>query len=454
MTKDDGGGHTATSFEIDGRVYGSRMSGGHVTELVQNPPVFTKLLDLPPMPRGEALAAAMLLERDSVPFAMESAFVDVWSQPAVKGNGRERTLMAAAPSADMLMRKERLGSIGMRPGAFAPAVSAIGALVRNSRIIPKNTPVAFIMLEPPSLGIYIFWGDAVIFTREITGPSGPGYIQWGAEQTAKSLEYYERSSGTPPAAHGFAIGMSASIGDNSETISRATGIKFDIYDPFNDFVRPHPSIAKMPQDAGPALAALIGAAIDGGETLNLAPKSFPAISVGMAASVAAVALLIVTIAGFMLNKNHAGSASRERDYAATVKELESVTSANMKLEMELKAYPAIAADNGPDWEMAFKAVSLAMPSNAALSRLTINANPAGGALRNTRMEGETRGSEAARFEAIELIVNALKDSPGFVDVTLVKAKMEPAGNGTAYFEIAANIVPKKQIKTARTVRGG
>jgi len=446
-------------------------------ELACGAPLFVKLVNLPPMPKAEAIATVKITERDSIPFSHENALIDVLFPRDDNSNPKSKALMAALPMSDFTGRKARLAKHGLTLTRVTAVPAAMEALARHGSVFKNSGAFLMVHAESQTLSVCAMAGGGMIFTRELVfkGDGREDYLEWAGEEIDRSLEAWERSGGAAME-KGWLVGSMA-LDKNAAKLSACAGIPFEIYDPLKDFIRAGDGCAAAVQtDLGPALAPLIGAAIGGAESISLTPRRnslFYAPQSRFAKAAAACAAVVTIVLGSSFYSTHRDNGkdieteinrltAAKTEYEKLSAELRAVSASNAISELKLKKYASGEGQTVPDWKAIFAKVSRSMPHNSALTQFSVNmkgghGGDSGGWIRNTRLEGLARGADQERMAALGIFMRNLSESPQFKGVTLTNAKMEKGqgfNGGVMSFEIAADIGKDAGMKTDTAGKAG
>ncbi|MBI5637934.1 MAG: pilus assembly protein PilM [Nitrospinae bacterium] len=286
-----------------------------------------RILEMPRMEQGELVASLRFTEAEALPYPMETAALDGCILPG-GAEGRMPVLMAALECAEADRHHQMLSRSPFRPIALTVVPAALDALLEHSRIIDTSVPVSFISISGAHIGVYIFEGGGIRFTRDI-GFGGDGFTDaltgaYEAEgggiavsreeaetlvaffgiprgdslgahgprgisgetvlarlqpaldkmvtELGRSLDYYRNEyqhSSVPPA---YLIGSAVRIKNLAEYLTDALGCRFSVYNPFGDFIAAEGPGLAAARDNGAACAVAVGVALDQGRRINLLPE--------------------------------------------------------------------------------------------------------------------------------------------------------------------------------------
>lgn len=434
--------------------------------ITRSPNVFLKLTQTPVMSRRELLSSIRYTERDSAPFSLDTALADCWVIDGANGPSKMSSLIAVMPEESV---KERLdnalpGFAGARSVTVVPA--ALMALVTNAGGLRSQAPSLYIHTCDDGFGAYAFSRGKLVFMRETAMPmtADAGWFhKKAAEEIARSADFLSRTSGIQFEA-AWLLGPNAPDG-LSELLSSALGMDVKVYDPACDFPITFTGSRVFP---GGSLAVMLGAALDGGETIKITPRKVapagflkrPAPAVALITAVALLcALFASSFALKTLDKRIAGLEVEIGSVRKSALSHEGITTAlakvvadNSELKSRIQAFEKVLAEPRPGLRGALTLLCANAPENVALTRFQVNIAtlerqdtaqaPANvPSRRNTKIEGLARGTEAEMTAGVSAMLSTLAGSPLFSSVTLSKLRKEPQGSpiaGMTSFEIVAN----------------
>jgi hypothetical protein len=454
----------AGGYAVDSRV--------HAYVIMRSPNVFLKLTQTPVMPKRELLSSIRYTERDSTAFNLDTALADSWIMDGANGSSKMNSLIAVLPEESV---KERLdnaipGFGGPKSVTVVPA--ALRALVTHAASLRVPAPSLFIHVCDDGFGAYAFSGGKIVFMREAPMPRAPGesgFHKTLAEEIARSADFLSRTSGISFDAV-WLLGPGAQDG-LSELLSSELGVDVKLYDPSRDFSI---SFAGSPSLPGGYLAVMLGAALDGGETIKITPRKlvtprFYKKPVPAAVMVTAVAVFCAGLASSFafktmderivtLKAEIAGLKKTTSSHEKAAEALARLQAENAALKSRIEAFQRVIAEPRPSLRNALTLLAANSPDNVALTRLEVNiikvdrqdaASPpaSGPSRRNTRIEGLARGTEAEMTAGVSALLSALSGSPLFSYVTLRRLRKEPPGSASAgmtSFEIVADLIPSQR----------
>ncbi|MGK7345795.1 MAG: hypothetical protein ACNS63_08295 [Candidatus Nitrospinota bacterium M3_3B_026] len=425
------------------------LGGTKVIEIAGGPEIFTRLVELPQMPRREAVETLRHTQADSAPFPLRDAVMDVWITGRTPQGGM-RVFMAAMSAEKAQTRRKAANASRPRPHALTSPVAAIRALVLHSRRLDKSDPLFFAVLEKDFTGLYILRNGVPLFTREAPfglpagspgrdagDPSGAALKRLAVE-IERTMDYFRRS-GAEDVRGAYLVGSGAMTENLDRYLTDFTGTPFTVYDPFEDFI----STGGGSSVPGPEAAIAVGIAIDGGETINLLGASPWKRSLGalnrwpywLVAAAAAVFIFfarqgmesaISSVETQTAALEARAGAMRERlaERESLHDRLRSIRGNISRLETELAGYPALRG-SGIDWAVFFNGVAGAMPKNLALTRLSLDVAESG----ILEVEGLARGPANERMRAIAELSENLEDLPAVGSVLLRRLERYENGNG-------------------------
>ena len=460
-----------------------RVAGvGPVIDLARGSSTLVKLLDLPKMPKDEAIDTIRHIEKDTAPFDLRKARVDVYelgSSP--KSANWIRVIMASMDGNEAERRGVRLREAGLMASVVSVPIVAIRALISRSLVLDKSRPLLFAHLEGNLAGIHVFEGGVPFFTREVcfaptthgsladTTPPGAAKIEKPhlerlAKEISRSVEYFHRLPGAGRRIESvYLVGSISPEDDIERRLSDLVGLPFKTYDPFEDFISPGEDISVR----GPAVCIAIGAVIDGPNTINLArPPSLAAggrgsanraYFLGAAALAALVAFTGVGVTGYF------------DDIDAKIKELEAEVGAlenkkaeferlegllaeqkeqNALLEAKLENHPSMNAA-GRNFSRTLADIASSLPPDVALTRLEADFTRAR-AGPSLKMEGIAKNRRSGGVAGVgDFIEGLMRSSAGFRSAAILRADNgDKAGGGAVTrFEVAA-VGPDAREKNA------
>ncbi|VAX16663.1 hypothetical protein MNBD_NITROSPINAE01-1331 [hydrothermal vent metagenome] len=432
-----------------------------VVSLLTGRSVFTKMVKLPPIEEKEVKNVLMFTENDSAPFPLSEAELSAWfiglQEPKLK------TIMTAVKRESLKEHKQIMKQAGVSVFAIATPLVAIRALIRVSRIIDTSAPTLFIHLEQGMVGLHIFKNGEPLFTREVSFGHGESFendfLERVSDEVYKSVSYFATASKGEAVKLGYILGSGPTNEDSCDKISKESGVSISTYDPFKDFLSDASNPTYNEKSYGPSLAMAVGAAIDGGATLNIPAKQnfikqvARTIETPMVKYVAAF-LLIVTAFGYFTNMTFANlnrkieklklTAEAEKAEQNTIAELQTklnrLANQNMKIEKEIKTYPVIE-ENAYDWFSIFNDVARNLPKNAALTSWSLNLGST--SQKSVRLTGVVEGIGQKRVSALNGLLKGLSASQSFGSASIVKIRKNAnSGNlsqASISFEIKAEI---------------
>jgi Tfp pilus assembly protein PilN len=445
-------------------------AGGHALDsriaacvIMRSPKVFLKLTQTPVMPKRELLSSIRYTERDTAPFNLDTALADAWVMDGENGPLKMNSLIVAIPED---AEKERLdNAVSGKSVTVVPA--AIRALLIHAASLRTTAPALFIHLCDEGFGVYAFSGGNMVFMREMAMPAPldeSGFHKTLAEEIARSASFLARTSGITSESV-WLLGPEAQDG-LPELISSALGMDVKVYDPARDFAIRFAGLRNIPKSS---LAVMIGAALDGGKTINIPSRKpvatrfikKPALA---GALIAAVALFCVGLASLLVLKimdarivtleaQIGGMRKTGLNHEKAVGAIAKIEAENAALKSRIEAFEKVAVAPRPGLRGALAFLAANSPENVALTRFQVNiptigrqdsvSSPASVASRrNTRIEGIARGSEAEMTAGVSALISTLSGSPLFSSVTLSRLRKETAGSASAgmtSFEIVADL---------------
>lgn len=418
------------------------LGGAKIIEIAGGPDVFMKLVELPPMPRREAVETLRHTQADSAPFPLRDAFMDVWITGRTQ-RGRMTALMAAMSGEKAKERWRTADGRRPRPNALTNSVAAVRALVRHGRRLDKTGPLLFAVIEGAYTGLYIFRDGEPVFIREApfslpdsSGDENGAAMKRLAVEIERTLDYFRRS-GPEEVREAYLVGRGAMTGGLARYLSDFTGTPFRVFDPFEDFV----ATDGAPSVPGPEAAVAVGAVIDGGETINLIaatpwrrglgalnrwPYWLAAAAVGLFIFFArqglerAVSGMEVKTASLRAEAEAAGQRLAERRSLA--ESLRGLRENIERFRAELAGYPVLRG-SGMDWGAFFNGVAEAMPESLALTRLSLDMRDEG----SMELEGLARGSGGERIRALAELSENLEALPSVGSVLSRRMERRAAG---------------------------
>lgn len=446
----------------DGHAVDSRVPA---CVIMRSPNVFLKLTQTPVMPKRELLSSIRYTERDVAPFNLDTALADSWIMSGAKGSSKMDSLIAVLPEEIL---KERLdnalpGSCGAKSVTVIPA--ALRALVMHAESLRAPAPALYIHVCDDGFGAYVFSSGKMVFMREAPIPGSMaerGFHKTLAEEVARSAGFLARTSGISFES-AWLLGPGAPDG-LPELISSALGMDVKVYDPSRDFSISFAGSRGLPDGS---LAVMLGAALDGGETIKIAPRKLAARRLFKKPALAAVFVTGVALLCAGLASSHALKTMDERitelsaeivgmrktasDYEKAGTALTSLQAENDALKSRIEVFEKVIAQPSPGLHGALTLLAANSPVNVALTRFQVNIateeKPNATSRRNTRIEGLARGTEAEMTAGVSATLSTLSGSPLFSSVTLSRLRKEPPGSASAgmtSFEIVAELALSKR----------
>lgn len=451
---------------LNGSEGASAKTGIQAFEILRSPNVFLKLTQTPVMPKHELISSIRYTERDSAPFSLETALADSWIMDGANGSLKMDSLIAVMPED---RARERLdnpihGHTGPKSVTVVPA--ALKALVTCAERLKSPEPSLYIHICGEGFGAYAFSGGKLVFMRETPIPltaDNSWLHRTAPEEIARSADFLSRTSGIQLES-AWLLGPGSADGLQG-SLSSALGMEVKEYDPSLDFSITFTGSRHFQPGS---LAVMIGAALDMGETIKLAPQK--AVKRGRlkrpvtaAAMLGMVALVCAVIGwGFILKSMDDRIASLEKDisgakksaaiFEKTADALAAAQTENFAIRSRIKSLETVTAEPRPAMSETLAILSANSPENVALTSFRVNIPvhdrqdaglPAANstAPRNTRIEGLARGTEAEMMAGVSSLISTLSGSPLFSSVTLSKLRKEPQGSpisGMTSFEIVAD----------------
>ena len=237
--------------------------------------VFTKIVSLPPMPQKEVMPTILLTEKDSIPFPVDEAHIGAIvlnSDNTQASHLGMRVLVCAMPKSEMQRLRADLSRYGLLLSGVTPYVMAISSLIKSEEI---DGTVIVVNAESGRTGIHILKDGVPLFTREIPigaksenddSSKNNSPLSVISQEIDRSIKSFSGSTPGGIIEAGFLTGFSPYLYEVGEKAEKATGINFHPLAPNVEFLCDDAIFSAT------AIAPLIGAAIDGGSSLNLLPS--------------------------------------------------------------------------------------------------------------------------------------------------------------------------------------
>lgn len=433
--------------------------------IMRSPSVFLKLTQTPVMPKRELLSSIRYTERDVAPFNLDTALADSWVMDGSNGSSKMNSLIAVMPEE---IARDKLGDAvpwfgGSKSVTVVPA--GLRALATHAESLRSPAPALYIHVCDDGFGAYAFSGGKMVFMRE-TPMSGVaderGVQKTLAAEIARSADFLARTSGISFEAV-WLLGPGAPNG-LPELISSALGMDARVYDPSRDFSIRFTGSRGLPDGA---LAVMLGAALDGGETIKITPRNplasrfvkKPALAFALATVVAllgavlASSLIMKTMDARIvaLSERIGGMKKTVSNHAKSTAEFARLHAENAELKSRIEAFEKLITRPRPALHGALTLLAANSPVNVALTRVQVNIateeKPSAASRRNTRIEGLARGTEAEMTAGVSATLSTLSGSPLFSSVTLSRLRKERADSaiaGMTSFEIVADLAFSKR----------
>lgn len=435
--------------------------------IMRSPNVFIKLTQTPIMPKSELLSSIRYTERDLAPFNLDSALADAWIMDGANGSSKMNSLIAVLPENIFGEMADNAipGFANLKGVTVVPA--AVRALAINAPSLQASAPALYIHICDDGFGAYAISGGKMLFFRETPiqkSADSNGFHKTLVEEIARSADFLARTKGTsvetvwilgPEVPHGL-----------PELLSSELGVDAKVYDPAHDFSIKFTGSRNATKSS---LAVMIGAALDGGETINisprkLAPPSFvkkPAVAFGLiTAAILALGVIASSLTMQSMDSRIAAleaqiggmrktASSHEKD----IETLARIEAENAALKSRIEAFEKVVTAPRPGLHAALTLLAANSPENVALTRLQVDMPSAerldstqaatnAPSRKNTRIEGLVRGNEAEMTAGMSALLSTLSGSPLFSSVTLSRLRKETNGSassGMTSFEIVADL---------------
>lgn len=452
---------------LDGASGHAVDSGIPAWAIMRSPRVFLKLTQTPAMPKSELLSSIRYTERDLVPFNIDSAFADAWIMDGANGSSKMNSLIAVLPEEFFKDRGDTAvaGNGALQSVTVVPA--AVRALAINAASLRTQATALYIHVCDDGFGAYALSGGKIVFLREMPiqrTADANGFHKTLAEEIARSAGFLARTTGISFEAV-WMLGSETPAGF-LEFLSSELGVDVKVYDPARDFSIRLPGSRDIPKSS---LAIMLGAALDGGGTINISPRkpASPRFAKKPALALALITAAILAFGGMassLVLKNmdsriaeleaQIGGMRKTASYhEKAVDALARIEAENAALKSRIEAFEKVLAEPRPSLHGALALLAANSPENVALTRLQVDMPSAerrastqapanAQSRRNTRIEGLARGSEAEMAAGVSALLSTLSGSPLFSSVTLSRLRKEttgPASTGMTSFEIVADL---------------
>lgn len=401
--------------------------------LLRGAPLALKIINLPPLPRCEAKAAARYAVGDSLPFAPHDMALDAWRVG-------DQTLVACAPRDALteLARRNAVRGFTTVPAALAalrPPGAAGGAEL-------------FLLADDNVAGVYLLERGAPVFIRESSFGEGAPL----AVEIARSLEYLRARRMAGPDTNVWIVGARAYDQETLQAMESVLNLRPHPFNPLAETVEASPALAAAIRGREAVFAPLIGAALDGGARTRLAPPR-GALMRRAARRPVAAGIIAALIAHFLLwgwsrtqrwDMEQRIDAAEARlaplaDAGAKAGELATrIAQARVeiaRLEGELGTMPTLHG-GGIDWEAVWYELARVMPPGAALTSVSVTVNGDGA---RASLRGATRGDGPGDIAELRRLVEGLSKSPAFTSVSVGGAAPAGPARDRLSFEIRARI---------------
>jgi len=299
-----------------------------ICNLVTDKELFMRHLVLPAMAEENIVESLRFSEKESVPFPIGDASIDVMVF-AHQDNDDEQTVMMAALDGKIMTKYHNFFKKSIfKHSGIATASSALLSIMEHSTIIDQEHPVPIISIGGTITGIYIFQDGDLKFTRDIqtggrtiseelageyevegngititandaedlkdffgipgdeelleAGPKGitgemmrerlqPSLDKMVAEY-GRSIDFFKNEHQVSNISTVYLIGNTAHLKNLPQYLSDALGYSFITYNPFDDFIEVEDEELKEEAKKGAGLTITIGLALDHGKHLNLLPE--------------------------------------------------------------------------------------------------------------------------------------------------------------------------------------
>lgn len=453
-----------------------------LTEIVRGRNIFTKLVEIPRMPRRDAIRALIHMEKDSAMFPLSEAAADVTFYGAASGKTKNQAMFTAVEKKTGASVLARRNALGIRRGGACSAAAVIFSMIERSEILGADDASLVVCVGRSSTGIYAHWRGAPLFTREIrfgaenlaetaediktlssdglnsqdTRKRLEGPLTQLETEISRSIDFFKTASGGAVVEKTRLMFDGVRINGLDAHLSAELGAPFCEYTPFGDIVDvPQGEVARVIDGSESAFAPLVGAALC--QAYVNVPRrkwrTFFRVAPAQWRKAAAVAAVIVTGGALIASEIERrfdlmdGAIASKRKLADRLDIVEEETNraamAIARLKKQNKAYETLLSslETSPrvqNWETVFREIAMCVPGDSALSRWTMDF-AAGERSRNIIIAGVSRGPSHRRIADVGALYKSLRSSLSLNSVTLNKTVLSKgvAGEELLNFEIRA-----------------
>ncbi len=288
---------------------------------------YLRQVDVPEMEKEEIIESLRFSERESVPFPIDTASMDVFTLPEEAVGGQIKVRMAVLDGKVVKKYNDFVRQTSLKHISIIPVSSALVAVMDESKIIDKSVPVPVISVGRSVTGIYVFDEGYIRFSRdvsigtyditeniaseyEVSGevvelteeeaeemkdyfgvPMDEDLLEMGVKgvtgemilekiqpvldkmvtEFGRSIDYFKNEYRVASVPTAYIIGTAAHIKNLSKYLTDALGFEFKSYNPFDDFlVAEKPELEKL-KERGSELTLTVGVALVQDRKLNLLP---------------------------------------------------------------------------------------------------------------------------------------------------------------------------------------
>ncbi|MEE8484653.1 MAG: pilus assembly protein PilM [Nitrospinota bacterium] len=288
---------------------------------------YLRQVDVPEMEKEEIMESLRFSERESIPFPIETASMDVFTLPEDSVDGQIKVRMAALDGKVVKKYNDFIRQTSLKHISIIPVSSALVAVLEESKIMDKSVPVPVISVGRSVTGIYVFDEGYIRFSRdvsigtydlieniaseyEVAGevvelteeeaeemkdyfgvPMDEDLYELGVKgvtgemilekiqpvldkmitEFGRSIDYFKNEYRVADVPTAYLIGTAAHIKNLSKYLTDALGFEFKSYNPFDDFLVVEKPELEKHKERGSELTLTVGVALVQDRKLNLLP---------------------------------------------------------------------------------------------------------------------------------------------------------------------------------------
>jgi len=442
---------------------GSSPSPAWVTA-VDGSRVCLRLIQVPPVPRGELKGAVMWEARTQVPFPLDRALADhvLLAETEREGGARQLLIMlGAAQEEEVLERLKPFQAAGARLSALAPTAAVLWSGRKQLADLPAGEAFAIVHTGDRTTTICVGKGDQLDFTREIaqaptafvSADAAPGEEHPLVRELRRSFDYHQERHGGERITTVVLSGRIGCEPGASARLASLLGCTVKTADPLGRLGL----ASSAPEIAGRSAAfAVAAAAALSGRGLNLLPPHLrPRAPVPVRRALVAAGALLVLGAGY----HHWSLITAEATYRplaerseADLRQLKSredeiakLKEQEARLERLSKQVPH-APTEPIAWREVFQDVAQGLPANVTLKSLSLASpepgdRPSDATAMKVSLAGVVFGNESEALVTLSAVIESLQATGWFGGVRVsapirkTKEYTRPASEFGLTFEV-------------------